>query len=341
MNYWTGKSGDKATGYFGEVTKESLISFQTGYMKLGKKELNDKKGNYVGCGPSTAKSLNNVYKLLNNQFVLHDAKKDIMGQGKREESNAAYNWDIKAGVFNGYVKEAQAMLRNMGYELPEYGMDGKWSIGGETCNALLNFQKSCKDTFDGVNKNGTPESKKQVEHFQGIEPTGKLDQRTYKALEKSINNGETFYGIVVLWAYPKIGRLAKVGEEALVSESAEQATMGTLKSVNVNADVRKFSEYIFKDGAAPGKDVVYKNMGYGVKDSQALSNMYKEQAALKYAKGEYTLGKADSFGQRINIEIELPGIGDAAGKTSYLKSGWMIKPDGSLSLNTPFSGFTK
>lgn len=149
MNYWTGKSGDKATGYFGEVTKESLINFQTGYMKLGKKELYDKKGNYVGCGPSTAKSLNNVYKLLNNQFVPYDAKKEIMGQGKREESNAAYNWDIKAGVFNGYVKEAQAMLINMGYELPEYGTDGKWSIGGETYNALLNFQKSCKDTFDG------------------------------------------------------------------------------------------------------------------------------------------------------------------------------------------------
>lgn len=55
--------------------------------------------------------------------------------------------------------------------------------------------------------------------------------------------------------------------------------------------------------------------------------MYKEQAALKYAKGEYTLGKVDSFGQRINIEIELQGIGDAACKTSYLKSGWMIKPE--------------
>jgi hypothetical protein len=110
---------------------------------------------------------------------------------------------------------------------------------------------------------------------------------------------------------------------------------------NAVVDSRKFTEYIFKDGAAPGKDVVYKNMGYSINDSEALTNIYKEQASLKYATGEYTLGKADSFGQRINIEIELPGIGDAAGKTSYLKSGWMIKPDGSLSLNTPFSGFTK
>ena len=119
------------------------------------------------------------------------------------------------------------------------------------------------------------------------------------------------------------------------------ATEGTLSTTNVSADIRKFTEYIFKDGAAPGKDVVYKNMGYSINDSEVLINIYKEQATFKYAKGEYTLGKVDSFGQRINIEVELPGIGNAAGKTSYLKSGWMIKPDGSLSLNTPFSGFTK
>uniref|UniRef100_UPI0018C8269B DUF6883 domain-containing protein n=1 Tax=Pectinatus frisingensis TaxID=865 RepID=UPI0018C8269B len=110
---------------------------------------------------------------------------------------------------------------------------------------------------------------------------------------------------------------------------------------NVSTDIRKFTEYIFKDGAAPGKDVVFKNLGYEIKDSETLVKIYNEQAAAKFAKGEYTLGKADSFGQRINIEIELPGIGDAAGETSYFKFGWMIRPDGSLTLNTPFSGFTK
>jgi len=34
-------------------------------------------------------------------------------------------------------------------------------------------------------------------------------------------------------------------------------------------------------------------------------------------------------------------VGEAAGKTSHLVSGWMIRPDGSVTLNTPFSGFTK
>ena len=90
MDYWTGKSGDKATGYFGEVTKESLINFQTGYMKLGKGELYDKKGNYVGCGPSTARSLDSLYKLLNNSNAPEQVKSGIMGIGKNKEANAAY-----------------------------------------------------------------------------------------------------------------------------------------------------------------------------------------------------------------------------------------------------------
>lgn len=118
---------------------------------------------------------------------------------------------------------------------------------------------------------------------------------------------------------------------------------GTLiKNGNVSADMRKFTEYIFKDGAAPGKDVVYKNLGYSMENSEALTKNYIEQAMKKYKKGQYQInGDPTQYGQKINIEIELPGIGDAAGKTSYLKSGWMIRPDGSITLNTPFSGFTK
>ena len=113
---------------------------------------------------------------------------------------------------------------------------------------------------------------------------------------------------------------------------------GTSKA---NVDVRKFSEYIFKEGADYGKDVVYRNLGYGKEHADNLVKLYQEQAALKYKSGNYKLGKFDNYGQRINIEIKLPGIRDAAGKKSYLKSGWMILKDGSIKLNTPFSGFTK
>jgi filamentous hemagglutinin len=72
-----------------------------------------------------------------------------------------------------------------------------------------------------------------------------------------------------------------------------------------------------------------------------LAATWEKQAAEKFSKGEYSLGKADQYGQRIDIEIVLPGKGSAAGQTSYLKSGWMIQQDGSIKLDTPFSGFTR
>ena len=69
--------------------------------------------------------------------------------------------------------------------------------------------------------------------------------------------------------------------------------------------------------------------------------MWEQQAAGKFAKGDYTLGKLDQYVQRINITIDLPGVGVSAGKSSSMTSGWMMKPDGTISLNTPFSGFAK
>lgn len=111
--------------------------------------------------------------------------------------------------------------------------------------------------------------------------------------------------------------------------------------VRATAPVKKFSDYIFKDGATHGKNVPFEKLGYGKPDSSRLARMWEEQAQAKYARGEYTKGKLDEFGQRINIEIEVPGTGGAAGKTSYMRSGWMIQPDKNITLNTPFSGFTR
>ena len=121
--------------------------------------------------------------------------------------------------------------------------------------------------------------------------------------------------------------------------AAKGASVAAAGSATV--DTRKFFDYIFKPGADHGKNTVFESLGYTADDSAALSKMWETQAAQKYAKGEYTLGKADQYGQRVDIEIALPGKGDAAGQTSYLRSGWMIQTDGSLKLNTPFSGFTK
>ncbi len=122
---------------------------------------------------------------------------------------------------------------------------------------------------------------------------------------------------------------------------AQFAPAETLATVEAVVDPRKFSNYIFKDDATHGKDVVFRKLGYNKDDSLELAKLYQDQAGAKVARGEYMLGTADQYGQRISVEIELPGKGDAAGKTSYLNSGWMLKPDGGIHLNTPFSGFTR
>ncbi|WP_192871675.1 DUF637 domain-containing protein, partial [Variovorax sp. JS1663] len=110
---------------------------------------------------------------------------------------------------------------------------------------------------------------------------------------------------------------------------------------NAIVDTRKFTDYIFKPGADHGKNIVFESLGYSADDAAELSLIWRSQAAQKYAKGEFALGRADQYGQRVNIEIVLPGKGEASGQTSYLQSGWMVQSDGSLKLNTPFSGFTR
>jgi len=134
--------------------------------------------------------------------------------------------------------------------------------------------------------------------------------------------------------------LAQEGE-TVVSNTVGSATDTAANEVNAVVDTRKFSDYIFKPGADHGKNAVFESLGYTADDSTELSQIWQTQAAQKYAAGDFTLGKADQYGQRVNIEIALPGKGAASGQTSYLQSGWMIQPDGSLKLNTPFSGFTR
>ncbi len=105
--------------------------------------------------------------------------------------------------------------------------------------------------------------------------------------------------------------------------------------------IDKFRDYVFKEGATHGKEVVFKSLGYNIQHSEELVRLYQKQAKLKFDAGEFMLGKLDEYGQRIDIEIELPGIENALGQTRYLRTGWMFQPDGTIRLNTPFSGFTR
>ena len=62
----------------------------------------------------------------------------------------------------------------------------------------------------------------------------------------------------------------------------------------------------------------------------------EHQALYKYVSGDYTLGKLNEKGQRINIRIDLDRK-DRAGSVSFI-SGWMVQPNGTLKLNTPYGG---
>lgn len=111
--------------------------------------------------------------------------------------------------------------------------------------------------------------------------------------------------------------------------------------VSCVAPIEKFRDYIFKPGATHGKDHVFRSLGYDESHSEELAALFEQQAADKYSNQEFSLGLLDKHGQRISIQIELPGIGEHTGQQSYLISGWMIRGDSSITLHTPFSGFAR
>lgn len=113
------------------------------------------------------------------------------------------------------------------------------------------------------------------------------------------------------------------------------------KSAKVIVDPRKFSEYVFKENADHGKGIIFNSLGYTKQHSDDLAEIYRNQGYESFQKKDFTLGKTDHHGQRIVIEIVLPGIGEFNGKTAYIKTGWMILSDGSIRLLTPFTGFSK
>lgn len=112
-----------------------------------------------------------------------------------------------------------------------------------------------------------------------------------------------------------------------------------VKYVEVKADSPKvkFSDYVFV--AKNGKKELFTAWGYDTIDSEDLANIYKEQAELAYSVGDYVLGKLNEYGQRISIEITLTRRDN--GKKVTFMSGWMVYPDGEISLATPYGGKKK
>ena len=62
----------------------------------------------------------------------------------------------------------------------------------------------------------------------------------------------------------------------------------------------------------------------------------EKQALQKYISGDYQLGVLNQYGQRISIRVEIPNRTDG-GFVSFL-TGWMVHPNGQITLNTPYGG---
>lgn len=109
--------------------------------------------------------------------------------------------------------------------------------------------------------------------------------------------------------------------------------MATAKS-----DYTKFNPYLFNpDNKYPhNKQDLFESWGYTIQDSAWLQETIEEQGLEKYINGDYSLGKLDKNGQRIDIRVEIPRK-DREGTVSFI-TGWMVYPNGHIQLNTPYGG---
>ncbi len=98
--------------------------------------------------------------------------------------------------------------------------------------------------------------------------------------------------------------------------------------------IEKFADYIFKSQKINSKKELFESWGYDKLDSKWLQEEFCRQALDKYSSGEFTLNKLNEYGQRINIEIELPRK-NGSGIVTF-QSGWMVYPNGLIKLTTPY-----
>lgn len=75
-------------------------------------------------------------------------------------------------------------------------------------------------------------------------------------------------------------------------------------NANTECDIRKFTEYIFKDTlTSKGKNKIFYDLGFTINDSKYLQMEYNQQALNQYLNGNYVLKNLDKRGQRLAIPI--------------------------------------
>ena len=111
-----------------------------------------------------------------------------------------------------------------------------------------------------------------------------------------------------------------------------------LANAVAHSDYSKFDPYLFNTTGTytHNKEKLFNEWGYYAEDASWLQAEMEKQAREKYLSGDYTLGKLNEQGQRLNIRIVLPRK-NTPESVSFI-TGWMIMPNGKLKLNTPYGG---
>ncbi|MBE6972370.1 MAG: hypothetical protein E7440_00570 [Ruminococcaceae bacterium] len=111
-----------------------------------------------------------------------------------------------------------------------------------------------------------------------------------------------------------------------------------LGNARVHSDYGKFDPYLFNTTGTytHNKEKLFNEWGYYAEDASWLQAEIEKQAREKYLSGDYTLGKLNERGQLLNIRILIPRK-NTPERVSFI-TGWMIMPNGTLKLNTPYGG---
>ena len=109
-----------------------------------------------------------------------------------------------------------------------------------------------------------------------------------------------------------------------------------LSNVTVDSAHSKYDPFLFNTNGkyTHGKESMLNAWGYFVDDIPWLKAELERQALEKYLAGDYELDKLDKWGQRIDIQIEIPRrLGEG---TVTFWSGWLVCPNGHLQMTTPY-----
>ena len=154
-------------------------------------------------------------------------------------------------------------------------------------------------------------------------------------------SGGVSKGTIIRIALEFLKKVRQRGANQALQDTVRE-TVGRNMPPAPPAVVRKFSDYIFKDGATHGKDEVFRSLGFSRQDSEFLASVFQNQAnrnhhvdTSQWTSSVHRFIQDD--GRRVTIPIDL----ERGGRTTSIMTAWAQRQDGTLSLLSPFLGYLR